>query len=135
MGHAIVALSGIKTRDGHVLLLDTGQIVEQNFCPEATGSNSVVTTSTLLLRKEMQLFSVGHVSSHFLVVDVKESVHELNTPHFPNIKLLVFLQKNRKVSDAFPGCRPLSQLEWRAAKGCICFRQERIMRSCDIMGK
>ena len=78
--------------------------------------------STLFFRKKLQLLSVSHgFSAQLIVVDVEESVHELNAPHFPNIKLLVFLE-NRKVSDAFPECRPKSQLEWGAAKGCICLR-------------
>ena len=52
----------------------------------------------------MQLLSVGHgLSTQLFIVDVEESVHELNAPHFPYIKLLVFLE-NRKVSDAFPEC-------------------------------
>ena len=84
----------------------------------------MVAASTLFLWKKLQLLSVSHgLSSQFLVVDLEESVHELNAPHFPNIKLLVFLENDRKVSDAFPECRPKTQLKWGTAKGCICLRQ------------
>ena len=54
--------------------------------------------STLFFRKKLQLLSVSHgLSSQFLVVDLEESVHELNAPHFPNIKLLVSLRIGKSV--------------------------------------
>ena len=57
----------------------------------------------------------------FLLLMLKKSVHELNAPHFPDIKLLVFLE-NRKVSDkrrvsfgAKKGAKGL--LHWRGIQG------------------
>ena len=54
--------------------------------------------STLFFWKKMQLLSVGHgLSTQLLVVDVEESVHELNAPHFPISNSLSFLRIGKSV--------------------------------------